>query len=126
MTPTRFQCQLNSTGMMTLIVFIFGSITCALSGFIAFRFHREQLAAPKGFVKRLQCRLRDQLIGESIMSFVTLVFSFGAYIGQLQYWPIWVQSTMRMVMFSVTGATSIALLLTVLQISRIKSGDIDG
>ena len=101
---------------MTLFIALLGLITVIISGYIASEFFLVRRNLDPG-VESLAGDLAWQLVGEAVMGLGTLAFALGAHFELLQYWPEWVQSSIRLAMFSVTAITSIRLLLTVRRIT---------
>lgn len=93
------------TSALTLLIAVFGSLTVALSVFVAFQFH-EHYKNLLGDSKKLSFALSLQLAGEAIIGLGTLVFAYAAHFGYLPDWPVWFQSLLRLSMFTATAWTT--------------------
>jgi hypothetical protein len=73
---------------------------------VAFKFNRYKKAVQDNGAFRLSNAISLQLIGEAVIGFGTLIFATAAYLGILNSWSIWVQSSLRLVMFFATSVTT--------------------
>lgn len=93
---------------ITFIIFGMGIITVVLSLLAAYKFNLFHNVL-KGASKNLSKAIAWQLLGEAVIGFGTLAFSFAAYTGRLEHWSIETQSAIRFFMFFATAATTLHL-----------------
>ena len=93
---------------LTYTIVLLGTATVVLSIFVAveFNFHRKNL---QGDPKKLTRALQFQLLGEAVIGGGTLAFAMAAHMGYLSDWPVWFQSTLRLIMFFATSVTTLHL-----------------
>jgi len=94
--------------LMTLFIFVLGSITVILSVLVSIKFSSYKLSL-EGKAKKLSSAVAWQLAGEAVIGFGTLVFSVAAFMGVLESWDLALQSFIRLVMFLATGITTLHL-----------------
>jgi hypothetical protein len=104
------------TNLLTLTIFVMGSLTVVISLVVAYKFSyfKKHL---EGKPKELAKAVAWQLLGEAVIGFGTLVFTSAAFFGVLSSWSIEVQSGIRFVMFFATSVTTVHLMLTLKKLS---------
>ena len=102
---------------LTLLIVLMGASTVVLSVYVAYKF-RQQARKLNNGSKKLSRALMWQLIGEALLGAGTLWFAVMAYTGKLPDVPVFVQSMVRVFIFSATSLTTIHLYLTTLRINR--------
>ena len=105
------------TDSLTFFIVLLGLATVVLSIFVALQF-RKQARHLKGGGFHLSRSLMWQLIGEGVLGLGTLAFSVLAYMNKLEHVPVYAQSILRLLMFTVTSLTTIHLYLTTLRLSK--------
>jgi len=105
------------TDSLTFFIVLLGLATVVLSIFVALQF-RKQARHLKGGGFHLSRSLMWQLIGEGVLGLGTLAFSILAYMNKLDHVPVYAQSILRLLMFTVTSLTTIHLYLTTLRLSK--------
>ena len=96
------------TGLLTLITFILGLVTCLLSIRVAVSFWQKERGLHSQ-AKKLTGALKWQLIGEAVIGAGTLIFAWAAYTGELSHWSVAQMSALRVVMFVATSGTTLHL-----------------
>jgi len=105
------------TDSLTFFIVLLGLATVVLSIFVALQF-RKQARHLKGGGFHLSRSLMWQLIGEGVLGLGTLAFSILAYMNKLDNVPVYAQSILRLLMFTVTSLTTVHLYLTTLRLSK--------
>ena len=99
--------------MTTTLIFLFGLFTVLLSLTVAIKFRNQSLNAVAEDSARLSSALAWQLVGEAVLGLGTLAFATAAHFEVLHNWSTELQSAVRGVMFTVAGATTLHLYLTI-------------
>lgn len=107
-----------SKEFLTLLIFLFGSLTVILSVAVAFRFYQYRKRA-EGLTAKLILAIMWQLIGEAVLGYGVLVFSFAAYKGWLPFWSIYTQSGIRAFLFGFAAITTAHLWFTLTLIEKM-------
>ena len=97
---------------LTYIIVLMGAATVALSLYVAFCFLVKHVNM-RGDGRRLTGALMLQLFGEAALGGGTLLFAILAHTGHLPHVPIYLQSTLRLLMFGATAATTIHLFVVI-------------
>ena len=105
------------TDSLTFFIVLLGLATVVLSIFVALQFGK-QARHLKGGGFHLSRSLMWQLIGEGVLGLGTLAFSILAYMNKLDNVPVYAQSILRLLMFTVTSLTTVHLYLTTLRLSK--------
>jgi len=105
------------TDSLTFFIVLLGLATVVLSIFVALQF-RKQARHLNGGGFHLSRSLMWQLIGEGVLGLGTLAFSILAYMNKLDNVPVYAQSILRLLMFTVTSLTTVHLYLTTLRLSK--------
>jgi len=101
---------------LTLIIVVMGIMTIALSLFVGWKFLLQHLKMSGGNASCLTSALSWQLFGEGIIGVGTLAFAIAAHTGHLPNWEIWIQSSLRFIMFAATSLTTLHLYITIRRI----------
>ena len=102
---------------LTLLIVFAGTSTVVLSVFVAVKF-KQQASHLHGGSKKLSKALMWQLIGEALLGAGTLAFAVLAYLNLLPTVPVFVQSAMRLFIFSASGLTTVHLYLTTTRLNK--------
>lgn len=102
---------------LTFLIVLMGASTVFLSIYVAYQF-KQQTRKLKNGSKMLSRALMFQLAGEACLGAGTLWFAVMAYTGKLPDVPVFVQSMVRVFIFSASSLTTIHLYLTTLRINR--------
>ena len=92
--------------IITLSIVIMGLATVILSTFVAYKF-KQQAKHLKNGSGKLSTALMWQLIGEALLGAGTTAFAILAYKEALPDVPVFVQSAIRVFMFSASSLTTI-------------------
>ena len=101
----------------TALIVIMGAATVVLSIFVAYKFKQQSRTLGKASGK-LSLALMFQLAGEACLGAGTLWFAVMAYLGQLPDVPIFVQSMVRVFIFSASSITTIHLYLVTTRLEK--------
>jgi hypothetical protein len=102
---------------LTLLIVIFGTATVFLSVFVAFSFYKQSRNL-HGDGSKLSKSLAFQLIGEAILGLGTTVFALLAYMELLPKVPLFIQSMIRLFLFSATALTTIHLYIVTTRMEK--------
>lgn len=102
---------------LTFLIVVFGIATVVLSVFVAYKFKQQAHKLQNGS-RKLSKALAFQLIGEAILGGGTTVFAILAYMELLPSVPVFIQSMIRLFLFSVTALTTIHLYLVTQRIEK--------
>ena len=105
------------TNSLTYMIVILGAATVALSLYVAFSFLIKH-GHMRGDSRRLTGALMLQLFGEAILGAGTLLFAIFAHTGHLPNIPIALQSSLRLLMFVATAATTIHLFVVIARLDH--------
>lgn len=97
---------------LTYIIVLLGSVTVALSGYVAFRLFVKHIMM-HGDGRKLTGALVLMLLGELTLGLGTLAFAIAAHSGHLPHVPIGIQSLARLIMFGATSLTTLHLFFVV-------------
>jgi hypothetical protein len=102
---------------LTMMIVLMGASTVMLSIFVAYKF-RQQARQLNNASKKLSKALMWQLIGEAALGGGTLWFALMAYAGSLPDVPVFIQSMVRVFIFSASSLTTIHLYLTTTRLGK--------
>ena len=102
---------------LTFLIVVFGIATVVLSVFVAYKFKQQAQQLQNGS-RKLSKALAFQLIGEAVLGGGTTVFAVLAYMELLPSVPVFIQSMIRLFLFSVTALTTIHLYLVTQRIEK--------
>ena len=102
---------------LTLLIVLMGAATVVLSVYVAYKFRRQSRQLNNGS-KKLSKALMWQLVGEACLGAGTLWFAVMAYTGQLPDVPVFLQSMVRVFIFSASSLTTIHLYLTTTRLEK--------
>ena len=105
------------TTSLTYMIVILGAATVALSLYVAFSFLIKHVNM-RGDSRRLTGALMLQLFGEAVLGAGTLLFAILAHTGHLPHVPIALQSSLRLLMFVATAATTIHLFVVIARLDH--------
>ena len=102
---------------LTLLIVLMGASTVFLSIYVAYKFRQQARKLTNGS-KMLSHALMWQLAGEAFLGAGTLWFAVMAYLGKLPDVPIFVQSMVRVFIFSASSLTTIHLYLVTKRLEK--------
>ena len=102
---------------LTFLIVVFGIATVVLSVFVAYKFKKQARNLNNGS-RKLSKALAFQLVGEAVLGAGTTVFALLAYMELLPSVPLFIQSMIRLFLFSVTSLTTIHLYLVTKRIEK--------
>ena len=102
---------------LTLLIVLMGASTVVLSVHVAYKFRQQARQLDNGS-KKLSKALMWQLVGEACLGAGTLWFAVMAYTGQLPEVPVFLQSMVRVFIFSASSLTTIHLYLTTTRLEK--------
>ena len=102
---------------LTLLIVLMGVATIYLSIYVAYKFRQQSRRLNNGSEK-LSKALMFQLAGEACLGVGTLWFAVMAYLNQLPEIPVFIQSMVRVFMFSASSLTTIHLYLITTRLEK--------
>ena len=102
---------------LTLLIVLMGAATVVLSVYVAYKFRQQSRKLDNGS-KKLSKALMWQLVGEASLGAGTLWFAVMAYTAKLPDVPVFVQSMVRVFIFSASSLTTIHLYLTTTRLEK--------
>ena len=105
------------TNYLTYMIVILGAATVALSLYVAFSFLIKHVNM-QGDSRKLTGALMLQLFGEAALGAGTLLFAILAHTGHLPHIPVALQSSIRLLMFAATAATTIHLFVVIARLDH--------
>ena len=102
---------------LTFLIVLMGASTIYLSVYVACKFRQQSRQLNNGS-KKLSKALMWQLVGEACLGAGTLWFAVMAYTGKLPDVPVFLQSMVRVFIFSASSLTTIHLYLTTTRLEK--------